>query len=134
MTVSQSTTLNAPGLTFCYLNPPEPQVWMALLFMDLDNVASLNACIDAGEVPRAWLITLIRAIRKHGKRDFSKASEYRAVGLESWILKILTLTIHIKLFDAAQSADGIIGPPSHLKMVSENIIERTTMCLFCVHG
>jgi hypothetical protein len=77
--------------------------------LDLDNQILcnlLNACVDAGEVPTAWLSTLIEAIRKRGRRDFTNPSEYHAVGLESCILKFLTLIIHMKLSDAAEQFPG----------------------------
>ncbi|KAF5387236.1 hypothetical protein D9757_006871 [Collybiopsis confluens] len=81
--------------------------------LDLDNTLLcrlLNACVDQRQIPTSWLITLITAIRKLGKgRDFTSAKEYRTIGLESCLLKFLTLIIHMKLAQAAEAA-GIIPP------------------------
>jgi hypothetical protein len=107
--------------------------------LDLDNEILrnlLNACVDAGEVPTAWLTTLIAAVWKRGMRDFTNPNEYRAVGLESCILKFLTLVIHMKLSDAAETA-GIIPPSQNgfreHHRTNNKVERRDAICCLCQH-
>lgn len=58
----------------------------------------LNKCIQEHDVPLIWLTTRIVGILKKDKpRD--KADSYRTVGLESCLLKLLTLLVHKRLYD-----------------------------------
>lgn len=55
-----------------------------------------NCCIELRGAPRLWLITVLIEILKVGK-DARFASSYRLIGLESCILKMLTLLIDERL-------------------------------------
>ena len=67
--------------------------------LEIDNSALcnlLNLSMERLETPSSWLSTVIVAIIKRGKpRD--DPNNYRAIGLESCLLKLMTLLIHIRL-------------------------------------
>ena len=69
----------------------------------------LNKCLDELDAPSSWLNTVIIAIIKRGK-DKTDPISYRAIGLESCALKMMTLLIHERL--SAWSEEYNLLPPS----------------------
>jgi exonuclease III len=69
--------------------------------MDTENEALanlFNKCLENNDAPSAWLKTIVVGIVKRGKpKDIPES--YRAVGLESCTLKLLTLLIHQRMTD-----------------------------------
>ena len=67
--------------------------------LQIDNSALcnlLNLSMERQDTPSSWLSTFIIGIIKRGKsRD--DPNNYRAVGLESCLLKLMTLLIHMRL-------------------------------------
>ncbi|PSR99181.1 hypothetical protein PHLCEN_2v4184 [Hermanssonia centrifuga] len=51
-----------------------------------------QACVDATDAPVQWLTTILAAIGKRGK-DLSDPESYQTIGLESCLVKFLTLLI-----------------------------------------
>ncbi len=81
-----------------------------LLEMDNDKLCDLfNECLRQRDSPLAWLITRIIALLKKGK-DAKDPDGYRAIGLESVVLKMMTYIIHKKLLHWANKLGAI--PPS----------------------
>lgn len=73
-----------------------------VLSLDSENLRSLfQACIDSGDAPAAWVTAIIAAIKKPGK-DGSLPESYRTIGLESCLLKTLTLLIDRRLREWAE--------------------------------
>ena len=65
--------------------------------LEIDNAALcnfLNLCLKAHSAPSSWLSTIIVAILKLRKSK-GDPNNYRAVGLESCLLKLMTLLIHM---------------------------------------
>jgi hypothetical protein len=63
---------------------------------DIDNVqlcTLINACLESNDAPSVWLRTILAAVKKKDK-PAQEPESYRAIGLESCILKLLTLLIH----------------------------------------
>ncbi|TFY51664.1 hypothetical protein EVG20_g10896 [Dentipellis fragilis] len=65
-------------------------------------------CIQQCSVPSSWRLSIIAAILKHGK-PANSADSYRLIGLESCLLKFITLIIEFRLHDWAEAADVL--PP-----------------------
>ncbi|RDB24922.1 RNA-directed DNA polymerase from mobile element jockey [Hypsizygus marmoreus] len=61
-----------------------------------DLLRLLQACIDTGRVPGPWLHTVLVGVLKVGK-DGKDPENYRLIGLESCMLKLLTLIIDKRL-------------------------------------
>lgn len=55
-----------------------------------------NKCFELTDVPTIWLTTVLIGIVKRAK-SASEASSYRTIGLESCVLKFITLIIHKRL-------------------------------------
>ena len=67
--------------------------------LEVDNSALaslLNLAVEKCDAPASWLSTIIVAIIKTGKQK-DDPNNYRAVGLESCLLKLMTLLIHMRL-------------------------------------
>ncbi|PPQ81254.1 hypothetical protein CVT26_015075 [Gymnopilus dilepis] len=67
--------------------------------IEIDNAALcdlLNKCLENRDAPASWLTTVIVGILKRG-RPKDDPNNYRAVGLESCLLKLMTLLIHMRL-------------------------------------
>jgi hypothetical protein len=56
----------------------------------------LNECLHNLEAPSTWLTAALVAIIKKGK-DKNDPNEYRTIGLESVLLKLMTLIIHKRI-------------------------------------
>ena len=80
--------------------------------LDIDNLALaslLNLSVEKRGAPSSWLSTVIVAIIKPGKQ-MDDPNNYRAVGLESCLLKLMTLLIHMRLVSWCEKYK--ILPPS----------------------
>ena len=55
-----------------------------------------QACVDRGDIPLDWLLATLVAILKRGKSS-KDPNSYRIIGLESCLLKTLTLLIALRL-------------------------------------
>ncbi len=75
-----------------------------LAIPDEDLVSLFNHCLDANEIPRIWLTSLLAAIPKKD-RDLSMPDSYRAIGLQSCMLKFLTLLIDRRLVEWMEDVD-----------------------------
>jgi hypothetical protein len=65
--------------------------------LEIDNAALcnfLNLCLKAHSAPSSWLSTIIVVILK-SRKSKGDPNHYRAVGLESCLLKLMTLIIHM---------------------------------------
>ncbi|KAF5370914.1 hypothetical protein D9615_009786 [Tricholomella constricta] len=69
----------------------------------------LNDCLTNLEVPSTWLTAALIGIIKRGK-DQDDPKEYRAIGLESVLLKFMTLIIHKRITAWCLARDLL--PPS----------------------
>ncbi|KAF5367868.1 hypothetical protein D9615_010473 [Tricholomella constricta] len=69
----------------------------------------LNDCLNNLEVPSTWLTAALIGIIKRGK-DKDDPKEYRAIGLESVLLKLMTLIIHKQITAWCLARDLL--PPS----------------------
>ncbi len=67
-----------------------------------------QACVDATDAPVQWLTTILAAIGKRGK-DLSDPESYRTIGLESCLVKFLTLLID-RRFRAWAETRGCLPP------------------------
>ena len=64
-----------------------------------EDLASLfQACVDGGEAPQSWLVAVVAAVKKP-RKDGRIAGNYRTIGLESCMLKTMTLLIEHRLRD-----------------------------------
>lgn len=82
------------------------------LILQIDNDALaglLNECVASRDGPSVWFITLVIAIAKKGK-SLDDPAGLRTVGLESCVLKLLTLLIHKRLYAWAEKRG--VFPPS----------------------
>ena len=61
-----------------------------------DLLALFQSCIDSGDAPDVWLTTYIVGVLKNGK-PANNPESYRLIGLESCLLKVLTLLIAKRL-------------------------------------
>ncbi|TFY50289.1 hypothetical protein EVJ58_g11109, partial [Rhodofomes roseus] len=61
-----------------------------------------QACVDSRDAPTTWLTASLIGIGKRGK-DLGDPTNYRAVGLESCMLKMLTLMIERRIRNWAES-------------------------------
>ncbi|THG93155.1 hypothetical protein EW026_g8005 [Hermanssonia centrifuga] len=68
-----------------------------------------QSCIDNCDAPLEWLTSYLAAIGKRGK-DLSDPSNYRTIGLESCLVKFLTLLIDRRAHEWADVNDKL--PPS----------------------
>ncbi|THG92752.1 hypothetical protein EW026_g8259 [Hermanssonia centrifuga] len=68
-----------------------------------------QSCIDNCDAPTEWLTSYLAAIGKRGK-DLSDPSNYRTIGLESCLVKFLTLLIDRWVREWAETHDKL--PPS----------------------
>lgn len=75
-----------------------------LAIPDEDLVSLFNHCLDANEIPRIWLTSLLAAIPKKD-RDLFMPDSYRAIGLQSCMLKFLTLLIDRRLVEWMEDVD-----------------------------
>jgi Reverse transcriptase (RNA-dependent DNA polymerase) len=66
----------------------------------------VNECLRERDAPTTWLTTELIGICKRGK-DKEKADSYRAVGLESCMLKFMTLLINQRLVGWADDEELI---------------------------
>jgi ribonuclease HI len=83
--------------------------YMDIQDMDNDELVHLvNSCLDSNDAPSIWFSTLLTGVLKKGK-PASNPDSYRTIGLESCLLKLVTLLIHLRLTEWA-SARAIIPP------------------------
>ncbi|GAW03734.1 hypothetical protein LENED_005478 [Lentinula edodes] len=74
--------------------------------MDIDNdrlASFFDRAFTHNECPTSWLTSLIVAVPKPGK-DATDPNNYRAIALESCILKFASLLLHLKLSQALEEA------------------------------
>jgi hypothetical protein len=82
---------------------------------EIDNIPNedllvlFQQCIDSGDAPGAWLTTIIIGILKIGK-PANNPESYHLVGLESCLLKMVTLLIAKRIHNWVQENDLL--PPS----------------------
>ena len=99
--------------------------------LEIDNMALcslLNLSMIKQDTPSSWLSTLIVAIIKRGKsRD--DPNNYRAAGLESCLLKLMTLLIHMWL--TAWCKKYNLLPPSQNGFRSGYRTNNNTFILRC---
>ncbi|PSR71854.1 hypothetical protein PHLCEN_2v12270 [Hermanssonia centrifuga] len=75
-----------------------------------DNLRALfQACIHATDAPIQWLTTILAAIGKRGN-DLTNPENYRTIGLESCLVKFLTLLIDRRIRVWAEARSRL--PPS----------------------
>jgi hypothetical protein len=83
--------------------------WVLIWADDMTNgtlAEYFNSCLTSCDMPAAWKTTvMIPILKKNGIP--SDAKDFRAVGLESCVLKLLTRIAHARFYDAAES-NGII--------------------------
>jgi hypothetical protein len=80
-----------------------------ILGMDSEELRDLgNECIRRRSFPSVFLLSLLIGIGKRG-RDLKDPSNYRAVALESCLLKFFMLLIHMRFTSACEEA-GLIPP------------------------
>ncbi|KAF5331289.1 hypothetical protein D9758_018494 [Tetrapyrgos nigripes] len=82
------------------------------LILNLDNsdlCRLYRDCFHTGSVPSRWLVTLLSALPKR-RKNLSDPNNYRAITLESCLLKFGTLIVLHKLTKATE--DGNLIPPS----------------------
>ncbi len=63
-----------------------------------------NYCLQNNEIPRAWLLSLLAAVPKKNK-DLSTPENYRIVGLQSCLMKLLTLIIDFRVTEWIDDAN-----------------------------
>ncbi|KAF5335681.1 hypothetical protein D9611_009573 [Ephemerocybe angulata] len=77
--------------------------------MDNDCLLEVcNQCLETGEIPTSWLRTQLIGLCKKGKPRNDPRS-YRTIGLESCMLKIMTMLINERLVEWAEG-DNLIPP------------------------
>lgn len=79
--------------------------------LEIDNdvlLVLINQCLATNDAPSIWFTTILTGILKKGKPT-SDPDSYRTIGLESCLLKVMTLLIHLRLTEWA-SARNLIPP------------------------
>lgn len=64
-------------------------------------------CIDSCDAPQTWLTTILAAVEKKPSKAHTDANSYRNIGLESCLLKMLTLIIDRRLRDWAAATGRV---------------------------
>ncbi len=64
-------------------------------------------CIDSCDAPQTWLTTILAAVEKKPGKARTDANSYRNIGLESCLLKMLTLIIDRRLRDWAAATGRV---------------------------